>query len=206
MQTFGRMNDFIIVENGLIAIGGGAFFTEIRLVLVVAFVVVAAVFDVRTHRIPNWLVLVGAVTCIGGQMIQPALLEFGIAGALKGIAVGFALLLPLYLVRATGAGDVKLMAMVGAFLGPWGVASAVLLSFIAGGLLALAVALAKGALTQLFANLRTMLFGTLLSAMTTGKTMITTPPASVGKLPYGVAIAIGTVVHVVMVQRGVALL
>jgi prepilin peptidase CpaA len=200
------MNDFIIIENGLIAIFGGAFFTEIRLVLVVAFVVVAAIFDVRTHRIPNWLMLLGAVTCIAGQMIQPALLGFGIAGAFKGIAVGFALLLPLYLLRATGAGDVKLMAMVGAYLGPWGVASAALLSFIAGGVLALAVALARGALGQLFANVRTMLYGTLLGAMTTGKTTIATPVASVGNLPYGVAIAIGTVAHVVMVQRGIALL
>jgi prepilin peptidase CpaA len=200
------MNDFIILENGLIAIGGGAFFTEIRLVLVTAFVIVAAVFDVRTHRIPNWLVLLGAGTCIAGQMIQPALLGFGIAGALKGIAVGFALLLPLYLLRATGAGDVKLMAMVGAYLGPWGVAWAALFSFIAGGVLALVVALGRGALGQLFANLRTMLYGTLLSAMTTGKTTITTPMVSVGKLPYGVAIAIGTVVHVMMVQRGIALL
>jgi prepilin peptidase CpaA len=200
------MNDFIIVENGLIAIGGGAYFTEIRLVLVVAFVVVAAIFDVRTHRIPNWLVLLGAFTCIAGQMIQPALLGFGIAGALEGIAVGFALLLPLYLVRATGAGDVKLMAMVGAYLGPWGVASAALLSLIAGGVLALAVALARGSLGQLFANVKIMFFGTLVSAMTTGKTTITTPGASVGKLPYGVAIAIGTFAHVVMVQRGIALL
>jgi prepilin peptidase CpaA len=200
------MNDYIIVENGLIAIGGGTFFTEIRLVLVVAFVVVAAIFDVRTHRIPNWLVLLGAVTCIAGQMIQPALLGFGIAGALKGIAVGFAILLPLYLLRATGAGDVKLMAMVGAYLGPWGVASAALLSFIAGGVLALAVVLAKGALGQLFANLRAMLYGTLLTAMTTGKTTIAAPAASVGKLPYGVAIAIGTFAHAVMVQRGIALL
>jgi prepilin peptidase CpaA len=139
-------------------------------------------------------------------MIQPALLGFGIAGALKGIAVGFALLLPLYLLRATGAGDVKLMAMVGAYLGPWGVAWAALFSFIAGGVLALAVALAGGTLGRLFANVRTMLYGTLLTAMTTGKTTITTPAVSVGKLPYGVAIAIGTMVHVVMVQRGVALL
>ena len=199
------MNDYLIVENGLISIGGGTFFTEIRLVLVVAFVAVAAIFDVRNHRIPNWLVLLGAVTCIAGQMIQPALLDFGIAGALKGIAVGFALLLPLYILRATGAGDVKLMAMVGAYLGPWGVASAALLSFIAGGVLALAVVLAKGALGQLFANLRNMLYGTLLTAMTTGKTTITAPAASVGKLPYGVAIAIGTFAHVVMVQRGIAL-
>ncbi|HEY2970135.1 MAG TPA: A24 family peptidase [Casimicrobiaceae bacterium] len=200
------MNDYLIVENGLISIGGGTFFTEIRLVLVVAFVVVAAIFDVRNHRIPNWLVLLGAVTCIVGQMIQPALLDFGIAGALKGIAVGFAMLLPLYILRATGAGDVKLMAMVGAYLGPWGVASAALLSFIAGGALALAVALGRGALGQLLANLRTMLFGTLLSAMTTGKTTITAPAVSVGKLPYGVAIAIGTLAHAVMVQRGIALL
>jgi len=49
-------------------------------------------------------------------------------------------------------------------------------------------------------------FGTLLSAMTTGKTTITAPAASVGKLPYGVAIAIGTFAHAVMVQRGIALL
>src|SRR2546426_9549524 len=110
------MNDFIIVENGLIAIGGGAYFTEIRLVLVVAFVVFAAVFDVRTHRIPNWLVLLGAVSCIAGQMIQPALLDFEIASALKGHAAGFALLFQLYFVRDTGAGDVKLMAMIGAQL------------------------------------------------------------------------------------------
>jgi prepilin peptidase CpaA len=116
------------------------------------------------------------------------------------------MLLPLYILRATGAGDVKLMAMVGAYLGPWGVASAALLSFIAGGALALAVALGRGALGQLLANLRTMLFGTLLSAMTTGKTTITAPAVSVGKLPYGVAIAIGTFAHAVMVQRGIALL
>ena len=135
------MSDYIIVENGLIAIGGGAFFTEIRFVLVVAFVAVAAVFDVRSHRIPNWLVLLGTVTCFAGQLIQPALLPFGIAGALKGIGVGFALLLPLYLLRATGAGDVKLMAMIGAYLGPWGIASAAILSFLAGGVLALAVVL-----------------------------------------------------------------
>src|SRR2546426_6635098 len=169
------MSNYIIVENGLIAIGDGAFFTEIRLVLVVAFAAVAAVFDGRTHRIPNWLVLLGAVACIAGQLIQPALLPFGIAGALKGIGVGFALLLPLYLLRATGAGDVKLMAMVGAYLGPWGVTSAALLSFIGRGVLALAGALAKGVLGQLLANLRTMVFGTLLSAMTTGKTTVMGP-------------------------------
>ena len=50
------------------------------------------------------------------------------------------------------------------------------------------------------------MFGTLISAMTTGKTTVVQPVESVGKLPYGVAIAIGTFAHVVMVQRGIALL
>lgn len=199
------MNGFIIVENGLIGIGG-AFHTEIRLVLVVAFVAVAAVYDLRSHRIPNWLVLAGALTCIAWQIIQPMLLDFGIAGALKGIGVGLAILLPFYLFHAVGGGDVKLMAMVGAFLGPWGVASAAVLSVIAGGVLALAIALARGVLGQLFANVKGMVFGTLVNAMTTGKTTITVPAGSVGNLPYGVAIALGTIVHVVMVQTGSTLL
>ena len=186
------MNDFIIVENGLIAIGGGAFFTEIRLVLVAAFVVVAAIFDVRTHRIPNWLVLLGAVTCFAGQMIQPALLGFGMAGALKGIAVGFALLLPLYLLRATGAGDVKLMAMVGAYLGSpqiWGALFGIAL---AGGLLAVAVALRRGVFLRMLQNIQSGFYGSLSQTLmgelpTMG---LSTQPAA--QLPYGVAIALGT--------------
>ena len=199
------MKDFIIVENGLIAVG--PFYTEVRLIMVVVFVAVAAIYDLRTHRIPNWLVLGGALTCIAAQLIQPMLLvDFGITGALEGIAVGLAILLPFYIIRVVGAGDVKLLAMVGAYLGPWGVVAAALLSFIAGGLLALAVALAKGALGQLFANVKSMLVGTLVSAVSAGQMKMTAPVVSVGKLPYGVAIALGTIAHVVMVQKGLALL
>ena len=55
---------------------------------------------------------------------------------LAGLALGLLLLLPLYLLGACGAGDVKLMAMTGAFLGPQDALGAILMTFLAGGLLA----------------------------------------------------------------------
>jgi len=194
----------VTIEDGVLYLPGG-FFLEIRLVLVLAFVLIAAAFDVRSHRIPNWLVLAGAAMGVAWQVFEPALIDSGLAGALEGMGVGFALLLPLYLLHAMGAGDVKLMAMVGTYLGPRGAAHAALLSLIAGGVLALIVTLAKGKLGALMASIRQMFFGTLVNALTTGKTRVVAPAASVGKMPYGVAIALGTIAHVVMTQRGSAL-
>ncbi len=198
------MNEHFAVENGLINIPG-LFHTEIQLLLVAALVVGAAVLDVRSRRIPNWLVLAGAATGFAWQMFYPALVGGGLAFALKGMLVGFALLLPLYLLRAMGAGDVKLMAMVGTFLGPWDVASAALLSFIAGGVVALGVSLAKGALGQLLTNVKNMLIGSLMSAATTGRATVDAPAASVGKVPFGVAIAMGTVAQIVLAHKGLNL-
>src|SRR5687768_11743315 len=73
--------------------------------------------DIRTRRIPNKLVLVGLATSFVAQGLR------GLDGTqawFLGTLAGFGLLLPLYVIRAMGAGDVKLMAMVGSFLGPAG--------------------------------------------------------------------------------------
>jgi prepilin peptidase CpaA len=198
------MNEPFAVEYGVINIPG-LFHSGIQLLLLAALVVIAAILDFRTHRIPNWLVLAGVATGLAWQMVYPALVGGGLGFALKGMLVGFALLLPLYLLRAMGAGDVKLMAMVGTFLGPWDVASAALLSFIAGGVIALAVSAAKGALGQLFTNVKSMLFGTLISAFTTGRGTVDAPAASVGKVPFGVAIALGTLTQIVLAHKGLSL-
>ena len=64
----------------------------------------------------------------------------GLIAAAVGMALGMVLLLPFYAIRAMGAGDVKLMGMVGVFLGPSEVLS-VAVTFMAGGVLALLVAL-----------------------------------------------------------------
>ena len=58
----------------------------------------------------------------------------------------------MYMLKALGAGDVKLMAMVGAFLGPQGVLLATLCSLLAGAVLALGVALYRGGLRRVLAN------------------------------------------------------
>lgn len=81
-----------------------------------ALVVVAAVYDLRDRRIPNRLILSGAFV---GLILQGTLsAEDGIIAAAAGFAVGFLLLLPGFLLRFTGAGDVKLLGTLGIYLGP----------------------------------------------------------------------------------------
>ena len=108
-----------------------------RAAALVLLVLAAAAFDSRTHRLPNVLTGSGAVA---GLALAAASVGAGpsFQAALAGCAVGLAFLLPLYALHATGAGDVKLMAAVGAFVGPFDAMWTVLFTFLAGGLLALA--------------------------------------------------------------------
>jgi len=63
--------------------------------------------------------------------------------AIAGLALGLVLMLPGHLVGATGAGDVKLLGAIGTLLGPAGVLSAFLYTALAGGLLAVVVAVRR---------------------------------------------------------------
>lgn len=169
----------------------------------VALVTAAAWADRRSGRIPNRLVLTGALAGLACQMLATG--TSGAAAALGGLALGIALLLPFYLIGAMGAGDVKLMGMVGVFLGPSGVLSAAVLTFFAGGVLAIVVALRSGTLGRALANVRTMLFGSLVAASATRRVEIVSPVASAGRLPYGVAIAAGTLLHLVLLRFGISI-
>ena len=174
----------------------------------------AVVFDVRAHRIPNKLVLAGIAVGVALHVTLPAgggLLDASSAGApgfykaMLGLASGFAVFLPLYLLRAMGAGDVKLMAVVGLYLGPASVLDAALLTLVCGGVMAVIVALWNGVFRHVMTNVRFMLMHTAVRVMTGGAPRVEASAHSAGKLPYAVAIAGGVLLQVLLARAGHAI-
>ena len=182
------MTYVLIQHGGAIAAAKFAF-----LVVVLA---VAVWNDVRSNRVPNALVALGLA---GGLLfsvaIEPMLPMRGLTPSVLGALSGFACLMPFYLLRAMGAGDVKLMAMVGSFLDPLGAIGATLLTLLAGGLLALGLMLYHGvsveALTNVLRVLRRAAYGIaeVRSGNIGGATFATRTAI---RVPYAVAIAGGT--------------
>jgi prepilin peptidase CpaA len=172
-----------------------------------ALLLAAAVWhDVRSHRIPNRLVVSGFLLglMINGLLPQLTAMPVGQMGglgwgsSLLGGAIGLAVLLPMYLMRALGAGDVKLMAMVGAFVGPEAVLGAAVATLVAGGVLALAAALHGRVAGLMLRNLRTMLTSSAVQLGAGEAPQIAGLAVSAGKLPYAVAIAAGTVAYLAL--------
>jgi len=107
--------------------------------VLVAVGAVSTVIDFRTRRVPNRLTLTIA---LGGLVLAAG----GFSGvtltsALLGMLVGLALMLPGHVIGATGAGDVKLFAATGTLLGPSAVATAFVVTLLAGGALAIGAAI-----------------------------------------------------------------
>lgn len=150
-----------------------------------AGVLVATVIDIRTRRIPN--ALTATMGCAGMALAAAGIGGMSLGAAVFGIVVGVALMLPGHMLGATGAGDVKLMAAVGAIVGPALVVKAVLFTAVAGGVLAIAVALRRRRLT-------TTLAGTarIIAAPAGARLEIEAAPQS-SRFAYGPAIAVGSV-------------
>jgi prepilin peptidase CpaA len=100
-----------------------------------------AAIDLRSRRVPNWLTL--GITLIGLALATARLSGLSLGAAFAGFLLGLAVMLPGHLIGATGAGDVKLLAALGTLLGPRAVFFAFVYSAIAGGVLAVAVAMQR---------------------------------------------------------------
>jgi prepilin peptidase CpaA len=105
---------------------------------VVALVVLAARTDVRARRIPNALTGPAIVLALSAHFAFEG--WSGLRGSLLGMLVAGGVMLPGWLLRFTGAGDVKLMAAVGAWFAFPQAVIATLLALVAGGVVAIVVA------------------------------------------------------------------
>ncbi|WP_036171814.1 prepilin peptidase [Massilia sp. 9096] len=150
---------------------------------------IAAVNDLATRRIPNRLLLTGLSVALVLHLLSA---EPGTAllRAFSGLGLGLAVFLPFYLLRGMAAGDVKMMAVVGAFTGAALAFEIAVLTWCAGGVMALVLVVARGRLRQTIGNIGRMLLG----LVTLGHgAIVPAQDKSAGTMPYGVAIAIGTV-------------
>lgn len=182
----------------------------LALLPLMGLLLVIALQDIRSHRIPNKWVLAGVVVGLALNGLLPPGLGFnrvnagglGWLVALQGLALGLAVLLPLYWLRTMGAGDVKLMAMVGAFVGPIDILGVLLATFIAGGIMALVLVLRSGQFGQMLHNIKLILLGGMMKMSMGQLPLMNDLPVSVGKLPYAVAIAAGTLGFLVWQRLG----
>lgn len=150
-----------------------------------------SVLDTLSNRIPNVFTLGGTFAGLSVQAFY-----FGFDGLLTGIggfAVGLAMFLPFYILKGMSAGDVKLMGMVGTFLGPKDVLLASGLSLVAGFFLALVYIAMRG---ELLATARRFWLVACNCAVNgTLKGSYLPPSASEAanrRFPYAAAIAAGT--------------
>ena len=154
-----------------------------------AMLVAATAIDLRSHRIPNLISLGGLLAALVLAATGHGAVTLG--PALTGMAIGFFLLLPLYAKGAMGAGDVKLMAAVGAFLGGPALAlGAVAGTFMAGGVLGLGyLAVRRGAAATARRYRAELKIGALGGGW---KGLMTPDPAAAPlRFPYAAAIAAG---------------
>ena len=155
--------------------------------------------DARTRRIPNWLTVSGFAIGVIANSVLSGL--HGFLSAVEGAGLGLLILLPLVLMRAMGAGDWKLMGAVGAFVGPGMLLSILLCSVLVAGAMAVVVMIRARRVRMTLRNLAVLTLGFITFGFRTDPDISLDNPEAL-KLPFGVAVAIGTLICFVMAQRG----
>lgn len=162
--------------------------------LLLALVAAAAAYDVPFRRIPNWLTATGVLL---GLAMNTFLYQGwpGFRVSLLGLAVGFGAYFVLYSIRAMGAGDVKLMAAIGAMVGWQDWFGIFIVTAIIGGFASMALMALRGRVKKTLWNV-----GFVVSEMKHGRApylsnaeLDVRSSKAIG-LPHGAVIAAGTLV------------
>lgn len=131
--------------------------TEIVPIFVVATVgTVAALVDIRMFKVHNLLTIPLAATGLLYHVIQGG--SAGLAYSALGLTVGFASLIVFYALGGVGAGDVKLMTGVGAWLGGWLTFNVIVIAGMAAGVYSLVIILSCGGLRHVITNLSILVY------------------------------------------------
>jgi prepilin peptidase CpaA len=162
-------------------------------VVVPAFItsVVACFFDLTTRRIPNVLTLGSALAAFVFQATTGGWSDLG--AALAGWLVGAVMFFPFFALGGMGAGDVKLVAALGAWLGPAATFWLVIYTLLAGGVIAVALTLPTGYLLTAVSNIAG-LFRYWSVAGLKPHPDLTLATGSGPRLPYAVPILAGVIV------------
>jgi prepilin peptidase CpaA len=156
----------------------------------VVVVGVATFTDLRSRRIPNWLVL--PFLALGIAVSSYLYGWHGAGQSLGGAALGLVIFGSLFWMGGMGAGDVKLFTAIGAWIGPHQLLLAFVMTGLAGGAMALGWATWSGFLKELFQHTGELLFG----AQENGEAVLSNPRRR--KMPYAPAIAVGTLISFFM--------
>jgi prepilin peptidase CpaA len=156
-------------------------------IILASVLLVAGVTDLRSSKIPNWLTM----SAMAGGLLGHSLIN-GLSGLLfsvKGFGLGLAMFLVLYIIGGMGAGDVKLLAAVGSFIGAEGVLSAGIMAMLLGGLYAMAMMISH---VGMRANLKQMVTILKSCILMPGTLDGFTPAKAQPQLRYALVIGLGT--------------
>ncbi len=157
----------------------------------VAVLAVATFTDVRTRRIPNWLVL---PFLLAGIVVSGWLHGWpGVGQSFGGLGLAILIYGFLFWMGGMGAGDVKLCAAIGAWIGPDQLFIALVVTGVAGGIMVLCWAAFGGFFMDLFKGTGDLVCAWKQRGMSGDPEMVLSNPLK-RKMPYAPAIAIGTLI------------
>ena len=168
-------------------------FWHVACAILVPGVLLASWIDFSQRRVPNWLNL---ALIVAGFAIQGWYNGFsGLSCGLLGLLTGFGLLIVPWMMHGMGAGDVKLMAAIGVFLGPTLTLFSFLLGAAIGGVVAMVMIVSTGRLRMAMANMGVIFVkcssaDTIFSDFGSAKSFGNTSQL----LPYGVPLTAGTLI------------
>ena len=153
--------------------------------------VIAGWTDWRSRRIPNWLTVPGFAF---GVMLSTGLDGWaGLKSSLLGTGLALALLLPFWLLKSLGAGDLKFAAALGAYTGPGRLIDILIGSVFVAGVMALALVIYKRRLLQTIRNIGHILVSLVTFRLPGSHVTLDNPEALT--IPKGVALALTVVVY-----------